>query len=574
MGLIKSVSRFYIVNICRFLFKVVVGLYLSSAHLTSLKAQSVSLAWDASPSPGIASYIVRYGTASGVYSVATNVGNKTAATVAGLQQGQTYYLAVTAQDAAGIESLPSNEASYQVPTTPAAPPQITLNAPLANASFSAPATINCAAGVIANGHTITKVQFYNGSTLLGEDTSAPYSLAWNSVAAGNYVLTAQVVYDSGSVVASTAANIVVTNPLPAIALTAPASGVAPAILNLSASVTANGHTITKVQFYNGSTLLGEDATSPYGYSWTGVAAGTYSVKARLVYDSSSTLDSAAASVSVTNPLPTIVLTSPTNNASYSAPASVSIAANITANGRTITKVLFYNSSTLLGEDTSVPYSFTWTNVSAGNYTLLARAVYDSGSTVDSTSVSIAVNGLPAPWQTVDIGAVGVAGSASAANGVYSLRGAGSVSGTADSFRFVYQTLSADGEIKAQLTSLPTSGTSGSFGVMIRETLTVGSRYAYVGLSQDLKFRWQRRSSTSGSTSSTTSTQSTLPNTWVRLVRAGNTITGYKSTDGKTWAKVSSRSIAMAANIYIGYVVASGSPTNATTVTFGNGAVVP
>ncbi|MGC3959636.1 MAG: Ig-like domain-containing protein [Verrucomicrobiota bacterium] len=558
----------------RLLFKVVVGLFVSSAHLTALQAQSVSLAWNASSSPGVAGYVVRYGTASGVYSVATNVGNQTSATVSGLQAGQTYYLAVTARDSAGVESLPSNEASYQVPVVL---PQISLDAPLANANYQAPASINCAASVIANGHTITKVQFYNGSTLLGEDATAPYSLNWSSVAAGTYNVSAQVVYDSGSTVATAAANVTVTNPLPVIALAAPTSGasyVAPASINCAANVTANGHTITKVQFYNGSALLGEATTAPYSFAWSGVTAGSYSVSARLVYDSGSTLASTAASISVTNPLPAIVLTSPTNNSSYGSPATVAIAASVTPNGRTITKVQFFNGSALLGEDTSAPYGFTWTNVSAGTYALLARAVYDSSSTVDSTTANISVNGLPAPWQTSDLGAVGLTGSASGAGGIYSVRGAGKIAGTADSFRFVYQTLSADGEIKAQLTALPTSSTNGSFGVMIRETLTAGSRYAYMGLSQDLKFRWQRRTSTSGNTSTTTATVAAVPNTWVRLVRSGSTITGYKSADGVTWTKVNSRSISMAANVYVGFVVASGSTSVLGDATFASSVVVP
>ena len=470
---------------CRLLFKVVVGLLVSSAHLAPLEAQSVSLAWNASPSPGIASYVIRYGTTSGVYSVATNVGNQTAATIAGLQAGQTYYLAVMARDTAGVESPPSNEASYQVPVAPLAPPQISLAAPLANAIFQAPASINCAASVTANGHAITKVQFFNGSTLLGEDTTAPYSWSWSGVTAGNYSVTAQVVYDSGS-----------------------------------------------------------------------------------------TLATAAANVSVTNPLPTIALTSPTNNSSFGMPATVALAASVTANGRIISKVQFFNGSVLLGEDTSAPYGFTWTNVSAGTYTLRARAVYDSSSTVDSATAMITVTGLPAPWQTTDIGAAGLAGSASQSSGIYTVRGAGRIAGTADRFRFVYQTLSADGEIKAQLTAVPTGNTNGSFGVMIRESLTAGSRYAYMGVSQDLKFRWQRRSSTSGSTSATTSTLSAPPNTWVRLVRSGNTITGYKSTNGTTWTKVNSRSISMAANVYVGFVVASGSTSVLNTATFASGVVVP
>ena len=76
--------------------------------------------------------------------------------------------------------------------------------------------------------------------------------------------------------------------------------------------------------------------------------------------------SSAANVTVTNPPPTIALTSPANGASYTAPATINLAASVTANGHTITKVQFYNGATLLGEDTTAPYTFTWSSVTAGS----------------------------------------------------------------------------------------------------------------------------------------------------------------------------------------------------------------
>jgi hypothetical protein len=73
-------------------------------------------------------------------------------------------------------------------------------------------------------------------------------------------------------------------------------------------VTPNGHTINKVQFYNGGVLLGEDASSPYVFTWTNVAAGSYSVFARVTYDSTNTWDSVHAGVTVvTNALVNIVI---------------------------------------------------------------------------------------------------------------------------------------------------------------------------------------------------------------------------------------------------------------------------
>ncbi|MBC8094826.1 MAG: DUF1349 domain-containing protein [Akkermansiaceae bacterium] len=135
-------------------------------------------------------------------------------------------------------------------------------------------------------------------------------------------------------------------------------------------------------------------------------------------------------------------------------------------------------------------------------------------------------------------------------------------------------MSADGEIKARLTSVQAGNTNGSFGVMIRESLSPNSKYAFMGLSQDLNFRWQRRSSSGGSTSTTISSTATPPNTWVRVVRSGNTLTGYLSTDGVNWTQVNSRSVTMAANVYVGFAVASGSTSSLNTAVFANESVVP
>jgi sulfur relay (sulfurtransferase) complex TusBCD TusD component (DsrE family) len=301
---------------------------------------------------------------------------------------------------------------------------------------------------------------------------------------------------------------------------------------------------------------------------TAVSAGTTTFTAALA----GVTDATTATVTA-NP-PTIVLTLPANGANYTAPATVNFAASVTANGHSITKVQFYNGATLLGEDSSSPYSFAWSNVSAGSYSPAARAIYDAGGTVNSPSININVAGVPAPWQTTDIGSVGTVGSASLSNGVYTVKGAGNLSDTADNFRFVYQPMSGDGEIKVRLNFVENTGTSGRIGVIIRESLTSGAKYAFMGIPPDGTIRWQRRSYSGGSTSLSTTSIGTLPNIWLRLVRAGNLLYGYWSTDGTTWTLVNSRSITMATNIYFGLAVASGSSNTLNTAKFTNVTVVP
>ena len=91
-------------------------LLLSSFSINTVQAlQSVTLAWDPNSETNLVGYVFYHGTASGQYSSSNNVGNATNTTVSGLQEGGTYFFAVTAYDNSGLESDPSNEVSYTVP---------------------------------------------------------------------------------------------------------------------------------------------------------------------------------------------------------------------------------------------------------------------------------------------------------------------------------------------------------------------------------------------------------------------------------------------------------------------------
>jgi hypothetical protein len=80
-------------------------------------AYSIPLSWDASSSLAVVGYRVYYGTTSGNYETSIVVGNVTSNTVSGLASGVTYFFAVTAYTAAGLESAFSSEISV-VPGLP------------------------------------------------------------------------------------------------------------------------------------------------------------------------------------------------------------------------------------------------------------------------------------------------------------------------------------------------------------------------------------------------------------------------------------------------------------------------
>ncbi len=226
---------------------------------------------------------------------------------------------------------------------------------------------------------------------------------WQTVTVNNVTLTAgqkvlRIFANTGDfnvdrVVFSTTAS----NQAPTVSLTAPANNstyTAPANITISANASDADGSVTKVDFYNGSTLLNSDASAPYSFNWSNVGAGTYTITARATDNQGATTTSAARTITVNtagNQPPTVSLTSPANNANFNAPASITISANAADANGTVTKVDFYNGSTLLNSDASAPYSFNWTNVAAGTYTITARATDNQGATTTSAAVTIRVN---------------------------------------------------------------------------------------------------------------------------------------------------------------------------------------
>jgi len=754
----------------RAVFSYVTSLLLFSA-LPIAHAASVTLAWNRAVASGLAGYHLYTGVSSGNYTSSLNVGNQTNATISGLTTGARYYFAVTSYTSNGLESAFSNEISY-TPTNSTSTnllPTVVLTAPANGSSYTAPANVSLSASVTANGHTITKVQFFKGTTLLAEDTATPYTFTWSGVSAGSYALSAKVVYDSGSAVSSPTVNVTVTTATGSSLSFASTSGTitSPFVANnglvyqtTSTAVTTGGRAAYSFTLpSSGNYIISAMTIAPNSgansfyvnidaeptdptmiwdvpitatltsstVSWRGtgtdtsdqfvpkvfaLSAGTHQliIRGREANTQLGTITISPASSTTPPPTPpAIVLTAPNNNASYVAPANLALAATVTPNGHTITKVQFLNGSTILGESAAAPYSFSWNNVGAGNYSLSARAVYDAGSLVSSASANVSVtnpvassltfaassgtisspfvlyngevsqstttgtigagravytftvpttgdylvsanvnapntgansfyvnidsdptdpymvwdmavttgftkqtvswrgslntlgtpgadqftpkvfnltqgthrliilgreggsqfssitiapfNVLPPPWQAIDIGNVGITGKSFSSAGGYAIAGAGNLSGSSDNFRFLFQPMSGDGDLRANITSLQNSTVDARGGIIMRETLTPGSKYAFMGMSPDGTIRSQTRTATLSGSSSVTAGVGTAPNIWTRLVRTGNAVLGYKSTDGATWTLVSSNSLTMATNIYFGLAVASGT-TNA------------
>jgi len=179
------------------------------------------------------------------------------------------------------------------------------------------------------------------------------------------------------------------------------------------------------------------------------------------------------------------------------------------------------------------------------------------ATFDSVSLtSTGAGALPSPWVDGDIGAVGVAGSAAYSNGTFTIKGAGAdIGGTADGFNYVHQPLAGDGMLTAHVTTLGATSPKAQAGVMIRETLDAGSKFADMLITPQNGASFQGRVQV-GSSNFNDGGTALSPPSWIRIVRTGNTFTGYTSGDGKTWTARGSAEIPMATTVLLGLAVTS------------------
>jgi hypothetical protein len=202
--------------------------------------------------------------------------------------GGTYLLTAIATDNSGAHTTSSLVTVFvNSPASTNKPPTININSPNNGQNFTAPAGITITANASDPDGTISKVEFYNNGIKLGESATAPYTFTWNNVAVGTYTLTAVATDNSNSYTTSSVVTVYVnslaaTNKPPVINITSPTNGKtfsAPASLNITVSASDPDGKISKVQFYNGNTKLGESAAPPYSFVLKNVTTGSYNLKA-------------------------------------------------------------------------------------------------------------------------------------------------------------------------------------------------------------------------------------------------------------------------------------------------------
>ncbi|HZH18496.1 MAG TPA: Ig-like domain-containing protein [Archangium sp.] len=296
-----------------------------------------------------------------------------------------------AYDSAGNSGTSASNLVYLDNTLP----NVTITSPAQEALLRGTAVITATA---SDNQGLARVEFYDGATLLGTDATLPYQVSWNTAGAANgaHTLTAKAFDSVGNVRTSTAVTVTLDNSAPTTALTAPAQGASVRGIVAVSATASDNLGVDRVEFYAGTALLGTVTTAPYVVSWdtTALASGSVITLTTRAYDAAGNVTvSAAHTVTVDTTAPTVAITSPANGTSFSfLTFSTTIQASASDNVG-VTQVVFYDGATVIGTDTTAPYSVTWNlgGAAKGTHTLTAKAHDAAGHITTSAPISVKVN---------------------------------------------------------------------------------------------------------------------------------------------------------------------------------------
>jgi pectate lyase len=242
-------------------------------------------------------------------------------------------------------------------------PTASLTAPTSGSTVCIGTAITISATAKDSDGSILKVDFYNGSTLLGSDNTSPYSISYTPIASGTLSIKA-IATDNSSGTGSSAMNTVTVSALPIATITAPTTSIC-----TGSSLLLTASTGSSYKWFNGTTQVGTSAI------YAATTAGNYTVE---VTNASGCKATSAVTQITTNTLPTATITAPTT--------FICTGSSLLLTASTGSSYKWFNGTTQVG--TSVIYTAT----TAGNYTM--EVTNASGCKATSAVTQITANTLP------------------------------------------------------------------------------------------------------------------------------------------------------------------------------------
>jgi len=277
-------------------------------------------------------------------------------------------------------------------------PTVSITSPANGSTFNQGDQITIEATAADEDGTIAQVEFFDGTTSLGVDDSAPYSTVVQNANGGVYNVVAVATDNKGGKTTSGSVQLTV-NYRPVVSITSPANfsnyTTGDNVL-ITAQASDPDGSIAQVEFFNGGISIGVDNAAPYEATLTNAEVGSYVLTAVATDNQGLTTISTVVNVIVTlpNQLPTVSLTSPSAGAVFTVGENITLSATASDADGNIIQVEFFNGNLSLGVDNSAPYSIVLGNAVAGSYNLQAVATDDKNGTKASEVISILVNAKP------------------------------------------------------------------------------------------------------------------------------------------------------------------------------------
>ncbi|MGC8828764.1 MAG: Ig-like domain-containing protein [Verrucomicrobiia bacterium] len=205
---------------------------------------------------------------------------------------------------------------------------------------------------------------------------------------------------------------IIRNILPEVSLISPTNNVvyiAPETITIEGEATDEDGTIQKVEFYDGSTKLGEISEPPYLFVWTNPPIGWHDVRIAAIDNMSGVKYSSAILVTIysAETIPLVQITNPFNGRVWD---NLEGYTNVTIQVRAsafsgVTNVIFFADGVEIGSMVAMPYSMVWSNVPFGTHILTAKAVDSNGNFAESAPITITVVEPPINAEAPKIAAV-------------------------------------------------------------------------------------------------------------------------------------------------------------------------
>jgi len=209
-----------------------------------------------------------------------------------------------------------------------------------------------------------------------------------------------------------------------------------------------------------------------------------------------------------------------------------------------------------------PDGRTWTAVGSTMMTIhpesqeIGLAVTSRNQTALNTAIFSGASIVPAPWTAQDIGSTNRVGSTLYRPEVATIEAAGrDIWDAVDSFHFLHQPFSGDGEVVAQILRVPNTHFYAKAGVMIRNGLSSGAAHVILDVKPDGNVEFMQRQVAFGVTTFLAGGRAAPPS-FVKLRRTGNTVIASVSPNGISWSEIGRTTVDFPANVNMGVAVTS------------------